>query len=167
MQRLSLWLISLASCLFLLTSTVVLIRNTHWEHALGEPMPTEGYAVGPIRSGESAEQTFIAPGSYLSGIDVAVRPHEDTRDPLELQFRLRQVNDGQVVREGRVTVQPDPARLRQTVSWRFQIIPESAGRRYTIAVIPAEDANGHVFLPISLEDPLDGTLATNGQLAGG
>ena len=129
-------------------------------------MPTEGYAVGPIRSGESAQQTFIAPGSYLSGIDVAVRPHKDTRDPLELQFRLSQVNDGQVVREGRVTVQPDPANLRQTISWRFQIIPESAGRRYAIAVIPAEDANGHVFLPISLEDPLDGTLATNGQLAG-
>ena len=174
MQRLSLRLISLFACLLLLASTVVVVRGTHWEHALGEPMPTEGYAVGPIRAGESAEQSFVAPGSYLAGIDVAVRLPKDTRrlmslkvsDPVELQFRLSQVEDGQIIREGRLTVRPDPAKLRQTVSWRFPLLPESAGRRYALAVIPAHDTTGHIFLPISLADPLDGTLTTNGQAAG-
>ena len=164
MQRLAPWFLSLFACLLLLGSAVVVVRGTQWEHALGKPMPTEGYAVGPIRAGESAEQSFVAPGSYLAGIDVAVRTHENTRDPVELQFRLTRVEDGQIIREGRVTVQPAPD--RRITPWRFEPVPESSGQRYAIAVIPAHDTKRHIFLPVSLKDPLDGTLTTNGQAAG-
>ena len=120
--------------------------------------PQALFAAGPFRANEAFEQPFDATVNYLSYVETKIQ-YRARQSDLSLVFRLR--HGDSLEREGILTVPTNSSEIT-TVHWQFAPIPESAGRQYSIQIVVGPQVAGEVFAMADLQDPLPGSLISNG-----
>ena len=142
----------------LLMLTWVSFATLRWDAPMMSAQPQALFAAGPFRANEAFEQPFDATVNYLSYVETKIQ-YRARQSDLRLVFRLR--HGDSLEREGILTVPTNSSEIT-TVHWQFAPIPESAGRRYSIQIVVGPQVAGEVFAMADLQDPLPGSLISNG-----
>ncbi|HCU73655.1 MAG TPA: hypothetical protein DGO43_07590 [Chloroflexi bacterium] len=129
-----------------------------WDAPMMSAQPQALFAAGPFRANEAFEQPFDATVNYLSYVETKIQ-YRARKSDLRLLFRLR--HGDSLEREGILAVPTDNSEIT-TVHWHFDPIPESQGRRYSIQIVVGPQVTGEVFAMADLQDPLPGSLISNG-----